>query len=324
MRKKTKHPSDDVNDDMASGIIIKGKSKENTESNNDLAIGFEKQPDDEKPEEPVIEKEIINELKQEEKNEATYIKPASIVIPYVNSTALGDELKYAVRSIALNAGFPFKLFIVADRLPDWASDELLLIEAKQVVGQKYAKAFDAVEKLKAAVGDERVDDLFIYSYDDTVFLSKVASFDFLNVAVAQLSSPEKIRAMKSGSTIWKEVLSNTFERLKANKLPTFNYETHLPRLFEKKRISTIIKKFGFQRRPYLFSTIYFNYFNPQPEFLLNGLPLYKADIREPLAIRQIEEVTKGKLFLNYNDKGLNVNLKEFLSEKFPEKSRFEK
>lgn len=245
----------------------------------------------------------------------------AFVIPFVDSTVKWEELRYALRSIE-KYGIPEdKVFLLASKLPDWVSDEVTLVKCEQVQGKRFAKSFDAVAKLKAAIAHPDIPEQFIYTYDDTVFLYAISSF-IPTIAVSKIGLL-KISAL-DGSAIWREVLSNTIERLKVNGISTYNYETHLPRTFEKSKLTELFEKFGFQKRPYLVSTLYYNYFYSKPEYDLFDGQLIKADIRTDLSPEQIDEIVKYRAFLNYNDAGLNQHLKDFLSEKFYQKSRFEK
>lgn len=246
----------------------------------------------------------------------------SIVIPYVTSTAQWDELRIALRSIAANALFPCRLFIVSDKLPDWVSDEVTLIPCEQIRGQRFAKSFDAVLKLKAVIACDEVSQDFIYTYDDTVFLKK-GQFSNHAIAVSEFPSAKRIEQW-DGSVIWKEVVSNTLQRLALNNLPLFNYETHLPRVFNKTTLNDVFNRYGFQKRPYLVSSIYFNDTFERPDLLITENPDIKADIRSSLTIEQIENETANKAFLNYNDQGLTDALKAYLIGRFPDKCLYER
>lgn len=267
--------------------------------------------------EPIIPEPILEE---KEDASAEHAEVLSIVIPYVTSTAKWDELRIALRSIVkyFNPNWAIRLFVVADKLPEWMSDEVTLIPCEQITNQRFAKAYDAVKKLKAVIAHPEVSENFIYTYDDTVFLNPAPLHDY---AVARINRDTDITKW-DGSNIWKEIMMNTVERLVANKLPTYNYETHLPRIFSKTGLSEIFEKFGFQKRPYHLSTIYFNYFGI-PRKLLSENKMIKADIRSNHTLDEINELTQARAFLNYNDDGLNENLKKFLLELFPDKCRFE-
>lgn len=248
----------------------------------------------------------------------------TFVIPFVDSTAKWEELKYALRSIAKNVNNNAKVCIIGAGLPPFVNPETVtLIECAQVKGMKFAKTYDSIEKLKAAIEHPEVPERFIYTYDDTVILQQIPSFEDVPMVAVSHINPEKISDM-DGSAIWKEVLQNTVGRLKANNLPLLNYETHLPRAFTKEKVKSVIEKFGFQKRPYLFSTLYFNSLEEKDVILLlKDAVNLKADIRKPLTPDEIKAEVQGKLFLNYNDAGLNEHLKDYLMEAFSEKCRFE-
>ena len=245
-----------------------------------------------------------------------------ILIPYVTQTVKWEELKFALRSIEKFVTTPHRVIILGSERPEWASEKLLLIECKQVQGFENAKAFDAVAKLEKAI-DSDISTDFIYTYDDVVFLSDV-TLEFLKVRVShdRLKDENNIQGF-TGSARWKKVLLNTLLGLKVNKLPDFNYETHLPRVFNKELMKATFHKFGFKRSPYMVPTIYFNSNFEGPEVILDpSSPT--IEISKPIPHDLLRVLLGNKKILTYNDNGLTEDLKAILMEMFPEKSIYEK
>jgi hypothetical protein len=104
----------------------------------------------------------------------------------------------------------------------------------------------------------------------------------------------------------------------------YNYETHIPRLFEKDKLKALIEKFGFKKRPYLISTLYFNeHATKAPRCLKSDPKNTKAGIYADGDLEKLKPEISQYQFLNWSENQWNDELREFLFELFPEKSRFE-
>lgn len=264
-------------------------------------------------------------------NEAPATQPEprriDIVIPYVHSKAAWDELKYALRSIEKAVQFPFKLHIVADRLPLWANpDEINLIKVKQIYNIKFAHCFDSYRKLAATINCPDVADDFIWAYDDQIWARPIKEDFFSRVYGYEEVKTEAqvIETFKKGGSNWKTAFFNSIQKLLSKNLSCFNHEIHMPRMFNKKKALETFNEFDLgENSANLFSTIYYNHHadGKKPINLRNKK--YKGEVRSPLSLTEIESVLSSCTFLDYNDKGLDKNLKIAISERYPDKSRFE-
>ena len=256
------------------------------------------------------------------------MNPTTIVIPYVHKKAASDELKITLRSIETNFKGPLNIFIVGD-LPDWASYKLAAshIETKLIEGLHYAHCFDVNNKMRTFLSHFPVPDEFIYTYDDVVFLNPVKKSDITRLkADSWMESEAFILKNSTGSRKWNNLLITTLKYLQSNGLPTFNYETHLPRLFKSADLQTVFDIPDFSIDPFLFSTVYFNMFSKGKPVILGT---EKCDIKatiysDQLTRGQIAALCEHKLFLNFNSTGYSRTMQRFLHERFPGKSTFEK
>lgn len=259
---------------------------------------------------------------QDTSQEPEPIPVVDILIPFVTQTVKWEELKFALRSIEKFVTTPHRVIILGSERPEWASEKLLLIKCEQIQGFENAKAFDAVAKLEKAI-DSDISTDFVYTYDDVVFLNHVTLEDLkVRVSHDRLKDENNIQGF-TGSARWKKVMINTLLRLKVNKLPDFNYETHLPRVFNKELLKTTFLRFGFKRWPYMVPTIYFNSNFEGPDVILDASSP-TIEISKPLPYDLMKELLCSKKILTYNDNGLTEDLKEILLEMFPEKSTYEK
>lgn len=246
----------------------------------------------------------------------------TIVIPY-KKLEDSEELKYVLRSIDRHAKFRFQLCIVGD-LPDWVNPNKIL-HLNPVISQRDVnpKAFNVIDKLKYVAHHDEVDERILLMYDDIVFLRDIRLDDIKElIALQELPSSEDFKT--DASTVWKMIIINTMRALQRNNLPYNNYETHLPRLFEKERMQNVFKLFGFTKRAYCFPTIYYNYYYSVPDRFLNSNPGdIKAGIYFQKDLDNLQTLIGNNKWLNWGEKFWVQELKEILRETFPEKGKYE-
>ena len=227
------------------------------------------------------------------------------------------ELYYSVRSIqTFFKELPFKIFVVGDHP---RIKGVTHIPCERIKGKRNAKVFDATKKLLKIVDTPEINDDFIYMYDDIVLLKKLTINDFIPVIandhVDNIQEYWK-RGFRKPSDEWIKPFNMTILKLKHHKLPTYNYETHLPRYFNKNKVKEIITKYKLEEQVYMFSTLYFNTFYTKPDIILRGTENIKADITIPLEDYAMDRFIKGRKFLNYNDMGLNRSLQKYIKNLF--------
>ena len=110
---------------------------------------------------------------------------------------------------------------------------------------------------------------------------------------------------------------NTFATLVKKGLPTFNYETHIARRFNKAKIRETFARFGEETvEKCLFSSLYYNQHFEKPDVMLktNGFNI-KAGIHRAYdnPDKLIGEI-KGKVFLNYSDPAVNELFKRTVTK----------
>jgi len=199
--------------------------------------------------------------------------------------------------------------------------------------KKYENYFDTNNKLRI-FATQCKDDEFIYIYDDVLL---VGEFQILNFPQHKIKERHYRLFNKSrhGQTIMAAIAclstNNDF----------YNYETHLPRLYETDKVRFLYRKYPLenQKIPYSFATLYFNYFNDTHLHPIIETDNYKAGFYgDPFqgngfisnSILNVEKIIHNKVWLNYNNKGLcwrnkegESVLKKWIENKFKIKSRFE-
>jgi hypothetical protein len=241
------------------------------------------------------------------------------VYVYINPESGGPiwrELYYSVKSVQkFFKGLPYQIFVVGDNPKIKGVNH---IPCERIKGKTNAKALDATKKLRKIVDSDTINDNFIYMYDDIVFLKNLTVDDFTPII-----AHNHVRDIndywgrgRKPSDNWIQVFNKTILKLKYHNLPTFNYETHLPRLLNKERVTEVLDKFKLEDNLYMFSTLYFNTFYTNPDILLKENEYIKADITIPYEDHNLDKYMKGRKFLNYNDMGLNKSLQRYIKKLF--------
>jgi len=239
------------------------------------------------------------------------------VYVYSAMTPIWEELKFSCMSILKYYQGKYKIYIVGDKPP--FRGPYTFIPHIAIHHKLHAKAFDSVSKLRLITERSDINDEFVYMYDDQVFL-KDFWYSFINQPIAHdevIGDPGEYFG-KSGripSPRWKKLFYTTFNALRSHGLPTWNYETHAPKIFRKKEILEVIEKFRPDRVPMLFNSLYTNYVYEKPYCTLKDKPDFIIGIHNPRPIEWLDKHIKEQLLLNFDDVGLNKHLKVVIKEK---------
>lgn len=244
----------------------------------------------------------------------------SIVYPYFQDKAQGDELRFSIRSLCKYAQFDFEPIIIGDK-PKWYSGKFIPVKALR--NKRFTRAFDIANKLSIICDSETISDDFLYMYDDQYFINPV-ELENISGAIA-MNEINKVSPVNVGSEVWRELMNRTVVALKENGCDEriYNYETHLPRVLNKKKLKLILDAYRLSKEPLLFSTLYFNEYHERPKVELEKDNKIKAGIYKAMNLQDIRNLCKGKLVLNNGEKGWNHQLNIFLKNTFHEKCEYE-
>lgn len=260
-----------------------------------------------------------------------------IFIPLGGKDAWQDnELRYCLRSLETNMLHPFKVTVYSDHEVPWLKNVDFKIVERFRSGHPFENFWDTINKIHLFARNANCKE-FLYLYDDCCLLRKVMDFNSLENIALQRELPEyrNMRTDKHGITLLSSIDA-------INEPVCWNYETHIPRLYNRKKLIELYKVFGifdFKYPPAL-ATLYFNHFYAFPYSMMSekgqsfraSFCFEDNDISGSYLVSSIGEIEMAcldKLFLHYNDKGLNFApngkqiLKEYIMSLFPNKSRFE-
>lgn len=245
----------------------------------------------------------------------------SIVIPYMEQLAQGQgedkELKYAIRSFEKHCKFDFDIVIIGDK-PSWYVGNHIYTE--KIRGMQFARCFDIANKLNHICQSNLITNDFIYTYDDVYCINDCSIEDFKKIIA--LGYLDRTSRLKDGSVNYRRLMDETIRAVDQDEF--YHYETHLPRILNKNKLEILIKAYKLNKRPVLFSTLYFNEFYDKPDIILMDSNPVKAGIYTRLPYSEIVKRTKGYKWMNNSENAYNDGLQKFLKESFPNKSKFEK
>ena len=285
-----------------------------------------------------------------------------IFYPYWAKASRWEELKYSLRSLEKNFKQDFEVWIVGD-LPEWVktSWECLEFGVPKVEeissGQSQWSVTDCSRKinyipyqrddsksslwnttrmmevfieessecLKFGVPKVENDDLFVRMYDDVYLLSEINHRDLMVNRIVRTA--DEVLQIATGSSVWKRQVFSTYAELKEREYPGYMTESHCPELFSAKKMKLILQTFGLPGADLLTSTLYHNVF-PYEQSIIDKKSeralFYNEENDYSYMSVNVASKCRGKRFLNHNEAGLNDELKRFIAEKFPEKSRWKK
>jgi hypothetical protein len=233
-----------------------------------------------------------------------------IMYPYVKSR-WNEELKYSIRSIEKYFKEPFELWILGE-LPNWINTHKI----KHI--SSYNKNFKQVNKCRLFDIAHHLpeDEDIIWMNDDIFLLSDIDT----NKLKTQWYLEDLKKAKSRKGNNWTKKLFITSDFLESINCTTYNFECHIPTIYNIHKLLLTFERFE-ELDVWIMNTAYFNYNNLTDNLKdVNDVKIgrYNSKKDDPLP-NNIDDF----LFLNFDDNGLTEEIKEFIKNKFPEKSRFE-
>lgn len=246
-----------------------------------------------------------------------------VFYPYFAREAIWEELRYSLRSLEKHFKQDFRVWIVGD-LPVWAIN-IRHIPHTRSEGMRENSTYDAIKKLILFCEHWDTSDLFIRMYDDMYLIEDVTLED-----LSQYKAMFGYAAIPKRDGVWWDQLRRTLLEVIKKGYPGWNTETHFPEVFEKINMLDIIEDYDALNKRLLTSSLYFNivFSQERPVFFheCRGIQFYNNEDNKyyTSSTGDLHKKCTGMRFLNHNNSGLNDNLKQFLMDRFAEKSRFER
>lgn len=243
-----------------------------------------------------------------------------VVIPVGIGSKYKDhwELRYTLRSILEHFMDLRDVWIVGYR-PEWLQN-VNYIDCDDPFTK--SKDSNLIRKILRVCEEEQLSQRFIRMSDDQLFLTDLKINDLKPVYV-----PNGDRLMdlpKPGNRFLLRLKNTKSVLLKQGLSKVYNYESHLPMVYDKSLFTQILNKYNWGDHPgFTINSIYFNNLDieriPRDDKTKATYETYHSYTKE-----QLKEQLKDKLFLGYNDRGLSNDLQAVIEDIFPFKSPFEK
>lgn len=225
-----------------------------------------------------------------------------------------EELRYSIRSIVKNFK-DLRNIVIVGTLPNWIQN----VKHIPFSDDYSSKDINIIRKLLAVCDDAEVSDNFVNISDDQLIIYPIGTS--LLKAYTINSDIRRIPSSKFKNEYARRITS-TLETLKKEGLPINLYEGHIPYLLNKIKYKQILSKYDFAKGNGLCgNTLYFNNFLNIGEQPVENV---RAFIKLNCPTSQLIAKSRGKLFFGYQKRALSKTLKEYLKNKFPEKTIYEK
>lgn len=223
-------------------------------------------------------------------------------IVYICREGENEELRYSIRSVVKNLEYD-NLWIVGGK-PEWYTG----LHIK--VNQDQSSYRNARTNIRAIINDSRISDDFILMNDDFFIMNPVKEIPYMYSGL--LLDKINIRQSVDYNGTYTRLLFKTYSELysKARIRNPLDYELHVPIVFNKVKLSSVIGSQG------LWRSMYGNVNNVGGE-VFKDIKIYAKD--HPLSNNIVDMKSD---YLSTEDKVFD-EYKEWFQEKFPEPSPYE-
>lgn len=253
------------------------------------------------------------------------------VYVYKHSANDDFEIRYSLRSVDKYVPYIRKIWIYGDK-PPFISDDTSIIEhvpheaTARVLGVKTPVVnFFLQMFLSSLIPDLSSEYLF---FSDDFYLLK----DYPPEEARKDRYSEDLTKTPRGKGMWIDALWRTYDLLIRLGYRGYNYETHTPMYLTRKRMMDAycdLKDFITEDRWYglLGPTSVLNHALRNEK--VQPVNIIHENSRagfwgKPPSYEDVIAQTEGKMFFNFDDPAFGDSIRRFLTERFPDRSRYEK
>ena len=248
-----------------------------------------------------------------------------VVIPYIGVEAQGNELELALAGWFRHFKADFRIYVVGDRHPslDRYGKDVVYLKCDRV--QQYDHPYQYIPHLDIA---RKVDmfltleqpDSFVFCADD-VYAVQDFNMDDIRIPKFKAESIPSISPLSHNK--YAIALGRTHDLLREMAQPDRCYETHMPRLFERKPYNAIVKYFNLLDKDYIVGDLYDNLVRPMAprKELFAHDRLCRWILNYGLQEPSYEEVCKdvaqyNPIWINNGTQGWGPGLQRYLKEHY--------
>jgi hypothetical protein len=247
-----------------------------------------------------------------------------VVYPLTNMSKEKEdfELRYSLRSLEMQP-WAGNLFLIGYK-PAWVKNAFHIIFPDQWTINFKDK--NIIKKMLRACVDDRISDPFIANSDDQYWL-KVIEPEEMNIPPREF--PAQMDRSKAGifRNLWVRRQYETVEFLKKNKKSEIRFEGHVPYLIEKNKYLKTMSKIPWEMGNGFLIIVYHGWnFHADNGFKIEDRDGVLLRIKNDMSHNDIQERIQKEskvLFLNHNNSGFGIGMKEYLKKTFPNPSRWE-
>ena len=246
---------------------------------------------------------------------------STIVYPWIARMARGNELRFSLRSVELNFAPPVEVWLVGD-MPEWYAgnflpcpvyDETLCLPRQ-----------DRAKKLAAVIDEPRIAETFLWMMDDIYFVRPITLAQLRLPWICGEMQPQRLDDWKPARE-WTRQKKLTWQALRDNGKPLFDFSTHLPYVYEKSKLKILYQKYGLPDSPYIDDILYMNEFQPFTQEPQDSKTILYRETRRPSAeILRRRLKQEGIQVFNHVDRSFSPEVEQVLIELFPLPCQWEK
>lgn len=234
-----------------------------------------------------------------------------IVIPLCYSAGENEELKYTLRSIEKNVKNYRDIWIVG-HLPEWIHN-VRHIPFSDAESPKF-KDKNIRDKFLAASINLNVSENFLATNDDIYVIDEIDATDYLYFYKGGILS-----SIDGNKGNYKKVMTNTYNFLVRRGFAAKNFDTHCPIIYNKELFKQSVGSVDYSV-PYGYGvkSLYCALNRVEPYFMPD------CKIRSNITKEEVISKVSGRDVFSTYDDVMDSGVGEYLSEMFPEMSRYEK
>lgn len=170
---------------------------------------------------------------------------------------LFNELEHSIKSVQKFYQGEARCFVVGD---DPKLDVIHIPVERFTESHKQPRHMDHMKKLDM-LWESDINEEFILMYDDIFILQPTTKEELqITYGKAEVDDPEEYVKTRKGTVPYKRLWLSTYDYIKPFReisgLKTYDWETHLPRFWEKTKLKGIIDKYNLRRVPRIVGSLY--------------------------------------------------------------------
>jgi len=228
------------------------------------------------------------------------------------------EIRYSLRSVAKNLKGVGRIFVVGEN-PGFLSDKVTHIPVREPFDPRFNPAGNIITKILAAEKAGVTGD-FLLMNDDFIVLQPIHCNDVPVLHKGRFSNYDQRKYFNNGN--YRLRMKKTFGILSDRGVDAYNFGVHVPMPMNMQTIKQMLGSINWKEGVGIsLRTIYGNLKVPKSEYV--RLQDQKKTVYSHYSLEQLEARFTGVVFMAFNDRGLNRDLKKFLRTTFPDQSKYE-